>query len=276
MNYSEPDRPAPRGDDPSQVTSWSFFGGVHDDPHHPPHRHDSDQLLWFPHGGLEADTAGERWLVPNDSLVWFPAGVVHSIRLLAPGSTVSVYLSATLRPPGDRWTMPRVLRSDPLLAELVRHVARTQPTPARRAACYHLLIDLLADSEDRRVGFTVPTHWAARRIAEHLLEEPGDPTPLSAWAGSLGVSPRTVMRAFAGETGQSFAQWRTRARLLAASSHLADGLSVQATATAVGYRTASGFIGAFREAFGVTPAAYTREQRRRGSAVGDAVLAPPE
>ncbi|MBM9465156.1 helix-turn-helix domain-containing protein [Aeromicrobium sp. YIM 150415] len=264
MSYSESNSPRDRQPHPPKVTSWSFFGGSHADPHHPPHRHDSDQLLWFPSGGLEVDAEGERWLVQNDSLVWFPAGAVHSIRLLAPGSTVSIYLSATLRPAGERWARPRVISASPLLMELVRHVGSSQLTAPHRETCYRLLIELLAESEDRRVGFSVPAHWAARRIAEHLLSEPDDATSLDAWSQKLGVSSRTIMRAFVTETGQSFARWRTRARLIAASAHLADGLSVQATAVEVGYRTASGFITAFREAFGVTPATYAREQHRHG------------
>lgn len=52
-------------------------------------------------------------------------------------------------------------------------------------------------------------------------------------------------------------QWRPHARVRAAVRILADGANVTETAHAVGYRTTSAFVRAFRETTGRTPGRFT-------------------
>ena len=59
---------------------------------------------------------------------------------LTAGATLSVYLSPSLRPPGDRWSLPRALALDPLLGALIRHLPGRRLSPVRREHCYRLLI----------------------------------------------------------------------------------------------------------------------------------------
>ena len=54
----------------------------------------------------------------------------------------------------------------------------------------------------------------------------------------------------------TFPQWRAQLRLQHAIILLAAGGTVTGAATASGYTNASAFIAAFRDAFGITPAAY--------------------
>ncbi|WP_238589326.1 helix-turn-helix domain-containing protein [Pseudonocardia sp. HH130629-09] len=58
---------------------------------------------------------------------------------------------------------------------------------------------------------------------------------------------------FRAETGMTFAQWRTHARVRAALVLLARGTSVGATARAVGYRKPGAFAEAFRRVTGRAP-----------------------
>jgi AraC-like DNA-binding protein len=73
---------------------------------------------------------------------------------------------------------------------------------------------------------------------------------------SVRASERRLSRRFVEETGLTFTEWRTQARLIAALPLLADGAAVANVALGVGYSTPSAFIAAFHRGFGVTPRAY--------------------
>lgn len=72
----------------------------------------------------------------------------------------------------------------------------------------------------------------------------------------MGASARTLARAFAAETGLTFQQWRTHARLRAALPMLAHNAPLESVAHRVGYRSASAFVAAFRREVGATPGDY--------------------
>lgn len=203
-----------------------------------------------------------RWLVRSSAAFWFPAGIVHSSEALNPGATHSIYSSATLRPAGEQWARPRAIDCAPLMAEVIRHMSSATPTPATRHACYELLTHLMQSSHEQQASVETPTHPAARAIAERILADPRDETSLADFARSAGVSARTIMRAFLAETGYGFTQWRTQARLISSLSLLASGMPISGIAESVGYRTSSGYIDAFRKAYGTTPAAYARARGR--------------
>ena len=57
----------------------------------------------------------------------------------------------------------------------------------------------------------------------------------------------------------TFPQWRGQLRLQHAILLLAAGSTVTGAAVASGYTNTSAFIAAFRDAFGITPAAYRHE-----------------
>jgi AraC-like DNA-binding protein len=57
----------------------------------------------------------------------------------------------------------------------------------------------------------------------------------------------------------TFPQWRAQLRLQHAMVLLAASSTVIGAATASGYSHVSAFIAAFKDAFGVTPAAYCQQ-----------------
>lgn len=246
----------------AEVTSRTFFGALHAAAPHPPHSHDEDQLYWFPDGVVNVLVGPRHWVLRGSAAFWFPAGTVHAVQPVGAGTTHSVYSSPRLRPPGDEWAHPRAVSCPPLMAEILRHITAGTVTESGRAACRTLLSDLLSVSHEHDAALALPTHAAARSVAERILEDPRDDTPLSEHARRLAVSERTIMRAFVAESGCGFLRWRAHARLVASLSLLALGTPVNVVADAVGYRTASGYIDAFRREYGVTPAAHARTDRR--------------
>ncbi len=250
-----------------EVTSQTFFGSLHDATTHSPHSHDEDQLYWFPDGAMNVMVGGQRWLVRSTAAFWFPAGIVHSAESLSSGTTHSVYSSARLRPDGERWNYPRAISCSPLMAAIIRHVTSGKLTASPRIACRELLVDLMQNSQEQDASLLMPKHPAARASAERILENPRNSDSLADFARATGVSARTIMRAFLAETGCGFTQWRTQARLISSLALLANGMPVSKIAEHIGYRTTSGYIGAFRRAYGSTPAAYARARTPQLEAV---------
>jgi len=225
------------------------------------HVHQEDQLAWMASGSMELAVLGDRWHLGREHLAWIPAGVPHEMEFAEAGDLVSVYADPALRPPGERWRSARTLRLDDLAASLVLHLADADPSPLRRRRCWLLLGELLEEAPDDDAAVALPRDPRARAVATALLADPADPRELAEWAAEIGVSTKTIARAFAAETGNTFREWRVRARMHTAVGMLVRGDAVQAVAPAVGYDSVSSFIAAFRSRLGSTPAVYAARAR---------------
>jgi AraC-like DNA-binding protein len=80
--------------------------------------------------------------------------------------------------------------------------------------------------------------------------------PLAAVCACVGVSVRTIERAFRKDVGTDFESWRRQVRLMKAVELLVSGCSIKEVAFAVGYRQSSAFVEMFRRTFGTTPKAW--------------------
>lgn len=226
------------------------------------HSHQEDQIAWAASGSVEIDVFGERWHVRRDHLIWIPAGIMHRMVFPEPTELISLYVDPRLRPDGD-WSAPKALRADPLAGALLVHLSDATPSPYRRARCRSLLTELLTEMPAVKDVVALPRDPRARTVAAQLLEDPTDPRELEAWASGLGISAKTLARAFVNETGSTFRRWRTDARLHVSARLLSEGMSVQDAATAVGYTSVSSFIVSFRRRFEMTPARYAASLRTR-------------
>lgn len=226
------------------------------------HRHEEDQLAWMASGSMEVSVGSDRWHLRRDHAAWIPTAVLHEMRFAEPGELVSAYVDQRHRPSPDGWAQARVIAFDPLGGALLRHLSAHGRSEPRRQAAYALLSDLVAEAPVSREVIALPQDPRARAIAVALLAAPDDDRDLVAWAGSEGVSAKTIARAFVADTGWTFREWRVRARLHVAVGFLQQGESVHAVAPSVGYDSVSSFISAFRARFGVTPAAYVGRSRR--------------
>ncbi|WP_245646305.1 helix-turn-helix transcriptional regulator [Nocardiopsis trehalosi] len=98
-------------------------------------------------------------------------------------------------------------------------------------------------------------------VAGALLRGPADDRSPQEWARGLGVSPRTISRAFRSSTGLSSAQWRRSLRVHRALALLGKGHEVQEVAERLGCARTSTFIDAFRRVMGTTPGGYVGSLR---------------
>jgi AraC-like DNA-binding protein/quercetin dioxygenase-like cupin family protein len=218
------------------------------------HQHGEDQLAWTAAGALTVSTARGTWVLPRTRALWIPAGLAHTVDVAVNARMYSLYFPAT-RAGLDR-DAPTVVSVPPLLGELIVHLAE-QPLPqAARRRAEALVFDLLESVSVAPLRTPWPEDERALGVARAITDDPADERSLAAWGRTVGASERTLSRGFVAETGMTFTEWRTRARMVAALPRLAAGEPVAAVGRAVGYVNASAFIAAFRRTFGVTPRAY--------------------
>lgn len=217
------------------------------------HSHPFHELLWNERGTSTA-VVGERvWTVTPSLGLWMPAGTLHS------GSAiVGTCCRASLFGFGTMTSIsstPVGVEITPLLRLLLERLADTELSPGSRTVTEAMVLDVLTPSS-RELLLHVPTSDLLRPIVDAVRDDPGDSRTLAGWASHLGVSARTITRAFNAETGTSFARWVAAVRAQHAVALLARGWEVDVVAEEVGYRSASAFGAAFRRTTGLTPGAF--------------------
>jgi len=232
----------------------------------PLHQHPFAQLLFASSGVMTVTTEHGTWVVPPERAVWVPARVGHSIRMTGRVSMRTLYLSDVLGPLAGIACC--VVQVSALLREsILRAVAF--PKSYREEGPEARLVAVIAD--EIRAAPTAPLHLPlprdprARRVADALRANPGDPRTLAAWSRVAGASARTLERVFERETKLPFGAWRQQARLLRALEQLASGESVTTVALELGYETPSAFIAMFRRSLGTSPGRYFQQADRRSA-----------
>ncbi|MFE9461334.1 AraC family transcriptional regulator [Streptomyces californicus] len=220
------------------------------------HSHPFHELLWNERGASTA-VVGERvWTITPALGLWMPAGTLH-----AGAANAGTWLRAGFFGFGATASIsdtPVTVEITPLLRLLLERLAEPGLAPASRAVTEALVLDVLAPSP-RELLVRVPTCELLRPIVEAVREDPADQRTLTDWASALGVSARTVTRAFTAETGAGFARWVSAVRAQHAIGLLARGRDVESVAERVGYRSASAFGAAFRRTTGLTPGRFRPE-----------------
>jgi AraC-like DNA-binding protein len=218
------------------------------------HTHDTHQLAWAARGVLIVATDAGTWVLPPARALWIPAGVEHETIASATTTMRSLYFSRHMCP--ITWSQPQPVAANPLFAELIGYLARSDLGDERRERAEAVLLDLLEPVAVATVHAPVPDDDCAAQVARSLLDNPADQRSLEEWGRQVCVSARTLARAFHRDTGLGFDRWRTLARIQAALPELAAGEPVSHVARHVGYQTTSAFVAAFRRETDTTPRAY--------------------
>ncbi len=217
------------------------------------HSHPLHELVWVRGGTLTSRVGDRVFTVVEGHGLWMPAGVVHGGRATA-GAEFYDALFAPDRTP-FAFGEPKAIAMTPLLESLLTHLSRTDLDAAARARAESVVFDVLQPSE-RQFALQLPGDPRIDAIAEALLDDPADCRSLEDWARRLGISDRTVTRAFRQATGLSFAQWRQMLRVHRALALLSEGFDVMTISEVLGYAQPSSFIAAFRRVMGTTPGAF--------------------
>lgn len=218
------------------------------------HTHPRHQLASSAGGVLTLRTGDQTWVLPPSRALWIPAGIPHEVIAHRPAVLRTAYIDPVRCP--LRWESPTPVMADELLLALMDRLEHADLSPPARRRSEAVLLDAVRAVEVSTVRAPMPADTRAAAVAAGLVADPSDPRTVEQWGRSVGATGRTLARLFAAETGLTFGQWRTAARISAALDLLASGHSVARTAPAVGYQTPSAFIAAFARELGCTPAAY--------------------
>lgn len=221
-----------------------------------PHSHPTHELLWNDRGASTATIDSRVWTISPSVGLWIPAGVLHTGR----ASAETWYRTAHFGADGETAVPaiaadPVAVDITPLLRLLLDRLGEEGLAEPSRVLTEQMILDVLKPSGSP-LFVTAPEGPLTRPIAEALDRDPGDPRTLGDWAERLGVSPRTVTRAFAAETGLGFSRWQAALRAQRAVILLGEGRELDAVAESVGYSSVSAFGAAFRRATGRTPARF--------------------
>lgn len=219
------------------------------------HDHAEHQLVYPRSGVLQVRTDRGAWVVPPRRAVWLPAGIPHSHRAHGRTQMLTLAFPADINPLSA--TEPTVVPVGGLLREVITTLAEGHSAgPDDRADLHRIVLRRLTPAPALKHRLPAPADPRLRDVAAILADDPADPRTLADLGRVTGASERTLSRLFRRDTGMTFPQWRAQLRLQDAMLRLAAGSTVTEAAIASGYSNVSAFIASFRDAFGVTPAAY--------------------
>ncbi|KWH40334.1 AraC family transcriptional regulator [Burkholderia stagnalis] len=221
------------------------------------HAHARGQVLCVEAGLIHVHTPHGAWLLPPRRAGWVPPGAPHRVRVS--GALSGWVLLAVPAFCAGLPARPCVIGVSEVLRALAYRAidwdkqAALAPEHERMAAVIH---DEIRRAPHEALHVPMPDDPRLARVARAVLDEPGSPRTLDAWAAFGAMSPRTLRRLMVAETGLSFAQWRQQARLAHGLDLLARGRPVAEVSDALGYASPSNFILMFRKALGDSPAHY--------------------
>jgi AraC-like DNA-binding protein len=233
------------------------------DTHFEPHRHAWAQLAYCTTGIVQVTAATPdevTYIVPPSRGVWIAPGALHSVNVLEAAEFRSLYIDASVTPPG--WTGCRVIVVSPLMRELILALDEPAVAASRETMLSGLVLDELAQADTHALGVPLPHAQRGdkrlRALCEAVLRAPAQRATLADWAADIGASERTMARLFRDELGTSYQQWRQQAILAHALPLLARGMPVGQVAAASGYASDSAFSAMFKAAMGQPPSAFSR------------------
>ncbi|QUX25951.1 AraC family transcriptional regulator [Nocardiopsis sp. MT53] len=217
------------------------------------HAHPTHELLWNEHGASSATVGTRVWTITPTVGLWIPAGVRHSGWTPAGTRHRAAHFGVHAVPAiADR---PVAVEVTPLLRLLLDRLDHGDLSGDERARTEGMVLDLIAPARNE-ILLQIPESPLLAPIVEAVLADPADTTTLAAWAARLGVSTRTITRAFRAGTGLGFSRWVATARVRHAIALLSRGEDIEDVAACVGYHSASAFGTAFRRITGTSPGRF--------------------
>lgn len=201
------------------------------------------------------------WAVPAGCGGWIPAATRHAIEPTPRARVRTLYIYGANT--GFRRTCATVEMA-PLLRAIVDHTALAgisgEPGLARHQRLIAVMFDQLAAARERPLYVPSLKTPLAQRVAVALRSDPADTPRIRDLAAELGVSDRTLERAFRADAAMTLGEWRQRSRISRAIRLLAGGGDVKDVALEVGYATPSAFVAAFKKYVGTTPGRITNDK----------------
>lgn len=229
------------------------------------HDHPCHQITYAKRGVTQIEGPDGWHLLPTAHAIWIPAETRHRtmIRNL---DGVSVYFDPTHFPadhPAQILTFPVTAMLKEMLFYTLRWPAgAAEQHPVAQSFFHTLSLLCLEHMLAKHAGiFRLPraTNPSLIRAMDAALADPGSAN-LALALKQAGMSERSFRRHFHDETGMTWQEWTTQARLFRAATMLAEGLRITDVAAEVSYASLSAFAKAFTQLFGMSPTHYRKLQ----------------
>jgi AraC-like DNA-binding protein len=230
------------------------------------HFHDVHEIEYACRGVVEVKTEAGHYLLPPHQAAWIPAGLHHQTTLNADVQTLAVLFEPTLVPmAGDR---VRVVAVSALLREMMLYsmrwpISRTE-SGAEADSFFQALGYVVAEAleDERPLNLPVSTDPIVTAATDYARAHL-DHVTVADVTRAVGVSERTLRRAFNTHLGMSWRSYLLRARVLRSMTLLAQpDHSILDVSIAVGFDDVGAFARSFARHCGETPSAYKRRISR--------------
>ncbi|OKL54771.1 hypothetical protein BSZ39_02505 [Bowdeniella nasicola] len=215
------------------------------------HAHPEHVVFWPERACAEVEVDGVRHSLSVGQGLWVPAGTRHAVSRDPSTTLAALYLLP------EAWDgrAPDVhpVSVNAALRELLSHLAETGMPRQQRLRAQRVCLELVADAAFPVIELPLPQDSRIAPICRSIMSNPADNRSIGDWAWVTSTSARTLARVFRAETGMTFSQWRTAARMSAAVRLLSGGTPVGVVARRVGYATISAFSAAFHRLMGRPP-----------------------
>ncbi|WP_341267970.1 AraC family transcriptional regulator [Gordonia malaquae] len=219
-----------------------------------PHSHPEHVVFWPERGSGHVDVGDRRWSLATGQGLWVSAGVEHSVSRDPASTMAAVYIVP------DAWTREagpvRPVVVNAALRELLTFLAWSPMPRDHRLRAQQVCMELITEESRPAIDLPIPRDARIEEIARSIVADPADDRSIDDWAYLTSQSSRTIARAFRTETGMTFTQWRTCARMSRAVNLLGEGMAVGLVAKRVGYGTNSAFTAAFHRILNQPPTAF--------------------
>lgn len=222
------------------------------------HRHPRGQLIYASSGVMRLRALNAYWLLPPMRGVWMPPNTEHTMSTSSDVALRTLYID-TERFPSCLPTHPVGIAVSPLLRELLLRACAFSvdyPEDGFEARLLELAIQEMKISTENGINLPIGRDRRLAKLCNALIDNPGDPRPLSVLADAVGATTRTLARLFRDEIGMSFLAWRQQLRIVDAVPRLVAGDRITDVATSLGYATQSAFTVMFKRVTGKVPSDY--------------------
>jgi AraC-like DNA-binding protein len=213
--------------------------------------------LWLAAGGaLRCRTPHSLHVLPPTLALWMPWDTPQQVEGLGGARLRRIGLPLSADVVGPNPMAGRVTLSTPLLAALMDSLEEGGGhgrTDARRALVVAVAQNELQGAAALPIGISLPRPGLLLRACDAALHDAAADCDLQALAEAARTSARTLARAFRQELALPFSHWRLQVRLARLVALWAEGRTLNASAAAVGYRSASALSFMVRRVLGMPP-----------------------
>lgn len=224
------------------------------------YRMQKGDIVFIPPGISHRPLFLEQLVEPYDrEVMWISPELMEQIRQISPEMKTMELHHYLLRTAGTEWA-----DLDSIFKQAV--VETEQKKRGWQATCYALAMMLITNLMRASQNIEAPIAERQELLDEIMLyieHHMAEKLSLNQISQHFHVSTSTVSQTFRKHLNVSFYQFVTQRRLIAAKNLIQTGISLEHTATEVGFGDYSNFYRAFLKEYGITPAAYRQILRQK-------------